>query len=68
MIVFERSEGEVAVLEMDGKIVEIEKSLLPDDVKEGDILKKCDGKYYCDKKATEERRKKINKLQNSLWG
>lgn len=38
MIVVDRIEGERAVLEMDGEVVDVPLSVLPAGVKEGDVL------------------------------
>ena len=47
--------------------INIQISLLPDGVKEGDIIEVCDGKFTVCKEETEERRKKMANLQKSIF-
>ena len=67
MIVVDRFEENIAVCENreTGEIINIHKSELPEDVKEGDILVKQNNKYiidYQEKSKIEERIK--SKIQN----
>ena len=66
MIIVDRFEGNIAVLETDNGMVEVEKSLLADDICEGDVLELIDGRYVKDLNATEERRQKLIDLRNKL--
>lgn len=68
MIILEKFEDDIAVLEIDGEIKKISRKKFSDDVKEGDVLIQKDGVFMSDKENTEKRRKEILKLQNSLWG
>lgn len=67
MIIVDRFEGNYAVIEIDGKIFNVEKSKVSKEVKEGDILKLVDEMYYKDKKATENRTKKIEDKFKDMW-
>lgn len=67
MIIVDRFEGNYVVIEIDGKIVNVKKSKVSKDVKEGDILKLVDEMYYKDKKATENRKKKIENKFKDMW-
>lgn len=67
MLIIERLEENIAVIENDGKRFEVSRDKLPKKVREGDILKESDGSYEIDREKTESRRKEILKLQNSLW-
>ncbi len=68
MIILERFEDNIAVIENEGSIMKIERSNVADDVSEGDVLKKENGVYNIDKESTERRKQEILKLQSSLWG
>lgn len=68
MIILERFEENIAVLEKDDEFLHVNRELIAPEAREGDILTEKDGRYYPDKNETEKRRKKITELQNSLWG
>ncbi|MCL1788789.1 MAG: DUF3006 domain-containing protein [Oscillospiraceae bacterium] len=61
MIVIERFEGGIAVLEevSNGKITEIDRSLLPENAGEGDVVNFQNGSYIINKEKTAERRRSI---------
>lgn len=67
--VVDRFEGEVAVLEdrITGKMKNVQKGKLPDDSKEGDIIKYINGKYFVDRNETEKVEKEIQYKYNNLW-
>ena len=67
MLIVERLEENIVIIENGGKHFEVSREKLPKNVREGDVLKKADGIYVVDKEKTEIRRKEILKLQNSLW-
>lgn len=56
-MVIDRFEGEYAVAESDGEIVNIHISELPENVSEGDVLVFTEGRYAVDSRETEYRRK-----------
>ncbi|MGN0654998.1 MAG: DUF3006 domain-containing protein [Oscillospiraceae bacterium] len=67
-MIIERFEGLIAVIEDDdGTYFEIEKCKLPDGTKEGDYIYKFGDDYKIDDNKTDEIRKNIINLQNSLW-
>ncbi len=68
MLILEKFEGDIAVIENGDEMLEVNRELISDDVKEGDVLLKRDDKYFSDKEATINRREQIKNLQNSLWG
>ena len=47
--------------------IHIELALLPEGVKEGDILEVLDGKFVICRQETDERRKKMAELQKSIF-
>lgn len=49
------------------KIVNFELNLLPEDVKEGNIIEKTDNGFVICSDETAERRKKMAALQNSIF-
>lgn len=67
MLIIDRFEGDFAVVEADGKWLDIPKSLLPPDAARGDILKPCSGRYTIDKALTKARREEIQKRMEELF-
>ncbi len=65
----DRFEDNIAVLENreSGKTVQVERNKLPDNIKEGDILKKINGKYILDEQKTIEETNRIKDKMNNLW-
>lgn len=68
MLILERFEENVAVIENGENHIKIDRNELPENAREGDILIEKNGIYEIDSIQTEKRRKEILKLQNSLWG
>lgn len=68
MIILERYEGDIAVLEVDGKIKNIPAEKLEKRVSEGTVLIFKNNMYLPDSEATAARRKKIASLQEDLFG
>ncbi len=67
-LIIDRFEGSLAVCEKEDKsICNIDRNLLPDNAKEGDVLIETDGVYTIDKTDTDIRRKKVEELQNKLF-
>jgi Protein of unknown function (DUF3006) len=66
--IIDRFEGDLAVCEAeDGKMVEIEKSKLPENAEVGDIIVLENGHFRVDKEETDRRRKEIEDLMNELF-
>lgn len=65
----DRLEEDIVVLENreNGNRINIEKSKLPDDIKEGDILKNINGKYILDREKTIDETNRIKDKMNDLW-
>lgn len=64
--VVDRFEGKYAVLEADnGRMLNIEKLLLPEDIREGDVVNLDD--MTVDKRETENRKNVIQKLAEELF-
>lgn len=66
MIIIDRFEGEYAVLENDDEMQNIERTLLPDDAKEGDVLIVVDSMYEVDVEGTQKRREEVIALKRML--
>lgn len=68
-LIIDRFEGDFAVCECEnGSMKDIEKSILPQDAKEGSVLIVDDnGQITCDKQTEEDRRKKLFDMQNKLF-
>ena len=67
MIILDRFENDFAVVEDNGVMKNIPKSLLVGDIKAGSVLIKIGEEYFLDQKNTAARRKEIAELQNSLF-
>lgn len=66
MLILEKIIGETAVIMDNGSPVTVPKDMVRG-CSVGDVLIMRDGCYITDKAATDERRKGIVSLQNSLW-
>lgn len=67
MIILDRFENDIAVVEDNGVMKNIPKSLLVGDIKTGSVIIKIGEEYFLDQKNTAARRKEIAELQNSLF-
>lgn len=67
MIILDRYEGEYAVIEVDKHMINIDKSLLEENIKEGDVLILKEGRYYKDQKATNARKRDMTARFSKLW-
>jgi hypothetical protein len=65
MIIIDRFESSLAVLETDDGMINVERSLLPENAAEGDVLV-YDGSWTVDKAATEQRRSRTAKRLKRL--
>ena len=64
----DRIEGDKVVAECEnGDMATFERSALPKNIKEGDVLNFVSGSCYLNKEETERRRKRIKKLMESLF-
>ena len=67
-VTVDRFEGDFAICEKDDRtMIQIEKSRLPDTVREGDIIVVEDEGIYLDAAATKERKSRIEGLMKDLW-
>lgn len=66
MAIIDRFESNKAVIETDGGMVEIERSLLPENAREGDIITENNGVWSVDIPATEKRRAEMRELMKRL--
>ena len=60
MIILDRFEGGKALIETDGEISAVSRSLVPEDAREGDMLVFLNGRYAIDRKTTQQRREEIS--------
>lgn len=66
--IIDRFEENFAVCEDENGIMKnIEKSLLPKDVKEGDVILKDNNIFYIDYEETKKLREEINQMTKNLW-
>lgn len=66
--IIDRFEENFAVCEDENGIMKnIEKSLLPKDVKEGDVIFKDNNIFYIDYEETKKLREEINQITKNLW-
>lgn len=49
-----------------GNQIEVDLSLLPENVREGSALQEQNGEFFSDEKTENDRRKKLYELQNKL--
>lgn len=66
MIIIDRFEGDIAVLETDSGMLEVSRILIPDNAREGDVLNREGGAYTIDAEATDARRMAIRSKFNAL--
>ncbi|MBD5159158.1 MAG: DUF3006 domain-containing protein [Ruminococcus sp.] len=66
MNVIDRFENNKAVLETDSGLIEIERSRLPENVREGDVVTENNGEWFVDIPATEQRRLYMRELMKRL--
>ncbi|MCL2086631.1 MAG: DUF3006 domain-containing protein [Oscillospiraceae bacterium] len=67
MIIIERFENNIALLEKDGVIVKVKRNLIPKTAKEGDLLIITNGIYTVDKQATQKRREEVLERTRKLF-
>ncbi|WP_026485849.1 DUF3006 domain-containing protein [Caldanaerobius polysaccharolyticus] len=63
--VIDRFEGDMAVIETEGKTVIVKRHLLPPDAREGDVVDMSSMKI--DRNKTRNRKNKINRLMRDVW-
>ncbi|MDE6780303.1 MAG: DUF3006 domain-containing protein [Ruminococcus sp.] len=68
MTVIDRFENNTAVIEIDGVMTEINRSELPENAREGDVIIRSDGIWIIDAAATEQRRSEMLELMKRLMG
>lgn len=67
-VIIDRFEGKYAVCQQeDLNMVNIEKSKLPDNAKEGDVLSVFNDAISIDKKETDRLKKQVEKLSKDVW-
>lgn len=62
MLIIDRFEENIAIIETDESTIDIPRKYLPKNASEGDIIK-----LVVDKNTTDTRKKRINKLAESLF-
>ena len=68
-LVIDRFEENTAICEdrKTGKIIEISKENIEENVKEGDVIKKVEGIYKKDIEKQEEIEKRVEEKMNKIW-
>ncbi|MDE6539138.1 MAG: DUF3006 domain-containing protein [Ruminococcus sp.] len=66
MTIIDRFENNKAVLETDGGMIEIERSQLPENAREGDVIIENNGIWSVDIPETEKRRSDMRELMKRL--
>lgn len=66
MIIIDRFEGDIAVLETDSGMESVDRAALPQEAGEGDVLVTENGVYTIDKEATLARRESVKNKFRSL--
>jgi len=67
MIILDRFEGDYAVIEIDGEMVDVKKCLVDTKVREGDVLIIVDGIYHKDDQGTKKRKQYIEDKFKDMW-
>lgn len=69
MYILDRFEEDYAVFEaLKGKeTVNVKRSLISSELKEGDVVSYIGGKYIFDENETKRRKERLSKTFNSLW-
>ena len=65
--IVDRFEGNLVVIEIEGKTQDISKDLVGSDVQVNDVVELVDGKWVVKKEETATRKKKIKSLMDSVW-
>lgn len=68
MLIIDRLEGDYAVVEDGGNVINIRREFIEDGAKEGDVLAVVDTFYVIDRAATEKRRKETAELMRKISG
>lgn len=66
MTIIDRFEGDTAVLETDSGMMNIHRSLLPENAAEGDVLTYESGTWEIDRQLTDHRRSRIQQRLRRL--
>ncbi len=67
-VIIDRFEGEYAVCEQEDRtMINIEVIKLPQEAREGDVLKIDGDRIYIDKNETEKRKQNVEQILDSLW-
>lgn len=67
-VIIDRFEGKFAVCQKeDMSMVNIDRSILPGDAKEGDVLYLDNGNISVNKEETDKLKKAIDKLSKDIW-
>jgi len=67
-VIIDRFEGDYAVCENEDRtMANIEKSKIPSEAKEGDVLQISDDKIIIDEAETIKRKNRIEELAKDLW-
>ncbi len=64
MLIVDRFEGDMAVIEYAGETLQLPRTLLPADLKPGDVIRLL---VEIDREETEKRRRRMRTLLDSLW-
>lgn len=67
-MIIDRFEGEYAVVETDGGMINIERGRLPENAAEGDVIEPCGDVYVINSAETAERRKRAANRLRKLMG
>lgn len=67
--IIDRFEGDYAICQgEEGDMEEIERTKIPSDSKEGDVLILEGDKFFIDKEETSRLKENIDKLMEEVWG
>ncbi|WP_054958590.1 DUF3006 domain-containing protein [Paenibacillus dakarensis] len=65
--IVDRFEGDYAVIEVDGRTIDVNKKEISREVKSNDVVVLVDGVWRTDKDQTKRRKKQIEELMKKVW-
>ncbi|MDE5772276.1 MAG: DUF3006 domain-containing protein [Ruminococcus sp.] len=66
MNIIDRFENDIAVIETDDGVIEVNRSQIQENAREGDVITENDGVWVVDISATEKRRAEIREMMKRL--
>jgi len=65
--IIDRFEGDYAVVEIEGVTTNINRSDIPPDAREGDVIMSDKSQWKIDRQTTDKLKQEVQKLADDLW-